>query len=444
MSLLAALVGGTVLLPDDASTQVLVRLRGVAYDSVASRPLAGAMITLDAVRTAFADESGVFAFDSVAPGPALIEMTHAVLDSMGLPGVARRIQVPAGDMAVTLAVPSFATLWRAACGDRQAPSDSGFVYGTVRSATDGAAVPGTDVELSWSDIRVQNIRSISGRRIRVETASDGNGEYSVCGVPLDEGMRLQARRSATASAALDLIPAGLRVVRRDLLLGPSDTTDARARGSIVGRVMREEGGPFVGATIVVDDASAGRSGADGRFTVAGVVAGTHQVEVLGIGAKPQLFAVDVIAGREVEVSAVLSRVTRLDEVRIVASPWQMRVVEGIEERKTKGFAHVFDSTFVNSRTSVGSAVQGLNGVNVQFGRGSNQYTITMRSPSGRPCTPLVRIDGYIADMERLQLIHPAEIAVLETYPRAASIPMELQQGVSACGMIVVWTKHVMP
>lgn len=442
--LVVALVGGMLCVAGVAPAQAPVRLRGVAYDSVASRPLAGAMITLDAVRTAFADDSGAFAFDSVAPGSVLIEMTHAVLDSMGLPGVAVRVRVADGAAPIIVAVPSFGTLWRAACGDRAAPRDSGFVYGTVRAATDGSTVPRTEVALSWSELRVRNVSDVSGRRIRSETESDANGEYSVCGVPLDEGMRLEARLAESASAALDIIPTGLRIIRRDLLLAPTDTANATARGTIVGTVLRAEGGPFEGATIVLDDVPAGRSGADGRFSITGVVVGTHQVEVLGVGAKPQIVVVDVLAGAQAVVAATLTRVTRLEEVRVVASPWQMRVVQGIEDRKRTGFSHFFDSTFVSKRISIGSAVHGLGGVNVQFGRFSNQFNIIMRTPGGRPCTPQVRIDGHLADMERLQLVNPSDVGVLETYPRASSVPQELQAGLSNCGMVVVWTKHVMP
>ena len=42
-----------------------------------------AFVTLNGIRSAFADSTGAFAFDSLAPGDHMLEMTHAVLDSMG-------------------------------------------------------------------------------------------------------------------------------------------------------------------------------------------------------------------------------------------------------------------------------------------------------------------------------------------------------------------------
>ncbi len=436
-------VAGSLGATREVGAQGTITLRGVAYDSVARRPLPGALVTLDGIRSTFSDEGGAFAFDSVESGDRLLEMTHAVLDSMGLPGVAMRLRVAAGGASVTIAVPSFATLWRAACGERPAPADSGFVYGAVRSGLDGREVPSAGVELTWSDIRVENIRQLSGRRYRVETESDANGEYGICGVPLDAGMRVQARSGALASAALDLLPTALRIMRRDLLLGPLDTT-SDARGSIVGTVSRSQGGPFEGATIVLDDVPQLRTGADGRFVLPSVLAGSRQVEVLGIGARPQLFSVDVVAGQEATIAAVLERVTTLDVVRITGSPWQVRMLEGIEQRKQAAFARFIDSTVTSRRSSMGTVFAGLNGLYVTLGRFSTQDNIMMRNPDGDPCVPNVRIDGVRSDMEMLREMHPAEIGVTEVYPRASSVPIELQVGVSNCGMIVVWTKRVMP
>lgn len=433
-----------LLLPTLARAQDAITLRGVAYDSIASRPLAGAMITLNSARTAFSDERGAFAFDSVAPGVLTLDMTHAVLDSMGLPGVAARIRVTEAAMTVTLAVPSFATLWRAACGARPAPTDSGFVYGTVRSARDGSDVSGAAIELSWSDLTVVNIRRITGKRYRSETETDANGEYSVCGVPLDASMRLQSKRADLASAMLDVAPTNLRVVRRDLLLGPVDTANTTARGTIRGTVQNGQGGPFEGATVVLDDQPQSRTGADGKFTLANVVAGTHQVEVLGIGAKPQLFVVDVLAQGMVEISAVLERVTTLDVVRVIGSPWQVRMIEAIEDRRKTGFARMIDSTDLRRRTSMGTVYAGISGVRVRPGRSSRDYTIEMTNGDGEPCTPNIRIDGIRADMEQLLAMDPPEVWLTEVYPRASSVPIELQGGVSYCGLIVVWTKRFMP
>jgi hypothetical protein len=364
---------------------------------------------------------------------------------MGLPGVAARVRIAATSPEVTLAVPSFATLWRAACGGSPVPRDSGFVYGSVRAGRDGTAVPGAELELSWSDLTVVNIRRVTGRRYRSQTESDANGEYSICGVPLDAGMRVQARRDDLASTMIDLQPTNLRVIRRDLLLAPTDTANATSRGRIAGTVSQAPGGgAFEGATIVLDDVAQARTGADGRFLLPNVIVGTHQVEVLGIGSKPQLFIVDVFDGAEAVITAALERVTTLDAVRVLGSPWQARMMEGIEARKKAAFARMIDSSEAVRKPSMGLMVSGINGVVVRPGRSSQDYTIEMRNGDGDPCTPNVRIDGIRSDIEMYLALGTHEIALIEVYPRAASVPIDLQGGVSYCGLIVVWTKRILP
>jgi hypothetical protein len=372
-------------------------------------------------------------------------MSHAVLDSMGLPGVTSRVRFDDARTAVTIAVPSFATLWRAACGDRPVPRDSAFLYGTVRAAANGDPVPGSSIALTWSAFQLRNQVDVAGRRIRSETESDANGEYSVCGVPQDEGLRLEASHEGLAGAAIDIIPGSVRIMRRDLLLGPADTTNSTARGTISGRVSLAEGGPFAGATIVLDDTPAGRTGPDGRFTLHNVVAGTHQVEVLGIGAKPQVFTVAVMARGTAEVAATLSRVTRLEEVRVIASPWQMRLLRAIEDRKRSGFAKFIDSTEAAKRLSTGMMVSTIAGVRaVPVGRSTQGYSITMLGPNGRPCQPTFLVDGIRVDIEQFLVLSVHEVGVTEVYTRAPSVPIELQRGISSCGMIVIWTKRSMP
>src|SRR5688572_9673379 len=132
----AAVTVGSFAAPH-LESQAPATLRGVAFDSVAMRPLAAAFVSLGGTQSTFSDSLGRFEFANTAAGTHLLEMTHARLDSMGLPGVSLRVRIDADVAPITIAVPSFATLWRAACGERMAPDDSGFVYGTIRRAGDG-------------------------------------------------------------------------------------------------------------------------------------------------------------------------------------------------------------------------------------------------------------------------------------------------------------------
>ena len=76
---------------------------------------------------------------------------HPILDSIGLSGLSAHATVSEATNEVKLAVPSFATLWRAACGNGTVPKDSGIVYGTIRDAARGTPVANAVVEIMWSE-----------------------------------------------------------------------------------------------------------------------------------------------------------------------------------------------------------------------------------------------------------------------------------------------------
>lgn len=117
-----------------------VPVRGIAFDSLNSAPLGNAFITMNGGgrnRSATADSSGRFTFDDVAPGVYVVSMQHASIDSLGFPGVSTRAIVTDGKQEILIALPSFASMWRSACGGTRAPADSGFLVGVVRHATPG-------------------------------------------------------------------------------------------------------------------------------------------------------------------------------------------------------------------------------------------------------------------------------------------------------------------
>lgn len=421
-------------------------LRGVAFDSVAMKPLPSAFVSLGGTQSTFSDSLGGFQFTDVAPGMHLLEMTHARLDSMGLPGVSLRVRVDAGLAPITIAIPSFATLWRAACGERLAPSDSGFVYGTIRRAGDGRVAPGAVVEVSWVDLSVDSAVRVSQKRYRAAIESDERGEFAVCGVPLDAGLRAGARLGTDASAELDLGGAALRVLRRDFLVGPTDTTAATPRGMIVGVALDAAGLPFAGASVVLDGGLPQRTLRNGRFAFAGVLPGTRQLEFFAIGVKPQVVIVDVIAGQRTEATARMERITTLGAVRITASHWQQRMINELADRMAKGHGQFRDATQLAGRASIQSAFAGLRGVQSveSIGRGSDVGGVWMGISKLRRCRATIYIDGYReTDATRLNMLRPQDIAMLEVYDPGNVAPYPFWTG-GDCGVIVIWTKDVMP
>jgi hypothetical protein len=135
-------------------------------------------------RSTVTDSRGRFSFDSVTPGKYSFVAYHAALDSIGFAGLSVRAVVTDGREPVRIAVPTFPTLWRLACGDVPAPSDSGFVYGSVRDAATHKAIAGATVSLTWVDISLDSARQVRQKRWRRQVTSDSTGSYGACGVPV--------------------------------------------------------------------------------------------------------------------------------------------------------------------------------------------------------------------------------------------------------------------
>src|ERR1041384_2483202 len=97
------LVAGTTLA---AQTPARVAVNGVAYDSLRSAPLAGALVGIAGTAQAgMADTAGRFHFAAVTPGTLTFTLQHDNLDSAGFSGLARKVVVTDGAAPVTIALP---------------------------------------------------------------------------------------------------------------------------------------------------------------------------------------------------------------------------------------------------------------------------------------------------------------------------------------------------
>ena len=423
-----------------ARAQRTVVVRGVAYDSVRGGPLPGAVISMAGdARTVRADGRGRFELDSVRPGPHTFSAQHAALDSLGFSGVTVRTTVSDGRDEIRIAGPSFATLWRSVCGTNRIPKDSGFVYGTVRDAATQRPAPNATVDLTWLDLRVDGGRRISQRHYRARTQSDTTGNYYICGVPRETGTRIRAATDSATSGLIDLASGSLRVQRRDLALGAVGDSGATQTGIVAGFVADSSGRPVVDARVIADGVAELRSGPDGRFIVRGVPVGTRQVEILAIGMTPVVTAVDVTPVDTASVLAQMRRVTLLDVVRVTASPQVRRLVRDLDERRSSGMGYVRDSSEIANHGTLSSVLFEFPTVQVSRKNVAGDFVVTLPGTGAARCLANVVIDGQKSDFDQLNFLRPADIAVMEVYPRRMSLPMQFMR-FDDCGAIIVWTK----
>src|SRR5918992_1225999 len=102
------------------------------------------------------------------------------------------------------------------------------------------------------------------------------------------------------------------------------------------------GAPVADARVIVNDTTEVRSQADGSFIIRDVPVGTRQVEILAIGMRPVVTAVDVLPNDTAAIALQLRKVTTLDVVRVTASRRGRLLVEEIEARRKTGVSYMMD------------------------------------------------------------------------------------------------------
>ena len=417
-----------------------VPVSGTAYDSLNRAPLAGALVTIvGTALTSRTDARGRFRFDSVPPGTHTFAAQHARLDTLGFSGISARATIGNEPGSVTIGLPSFSTLWHAACGVTRVPKDSGFVYGNVRDATTGAAVPNAAVHITWIDVGITKTKRVTQTRWRGQSTTNETGDFAICGIPADAGLRVIASTDSAASGVIDLPGRGARVQRRDLLLGPIQRDSvAPPGGTIVGAVMDSGGIPVPDARVIADGVPELRTDSAGRFAARSVPVGSRQVEVLAIGRSPVVTVVDVTPTDTATVFATMRRITTLDVVRVTAPAFMRRLVRDLEERRKSGAGYVHDSTDVGKHGTLFSAFFSIPSVRPER-TSTSEFLISLPANTGRCIANLV-IDGRRADYDEMTFLRPADVAAIEVYPRRMTAPMEYLRD-DNCGAVAVWTKR---
>jgi hypothetical protein len=391
-----------------------------------------------------ADSAGRFAFDSVAPGSYRITMQHDVLDSLGLSGVARTVDVAPGMSPVWLATPSVMTMWRRVCRG-EAPPDSGFVFGTVLDAATRKPVRNAPIVATWLDLRSTG-RGVNAKELRLESATIDDGSFVLCGVPLGVGIRLHSSRDSVVATSLDMILSRAAPVRRQDLsqADPSLTARSVVRGSVIA------GGKGVAnARVVVGTMPEVRTAANGQFIVVGVPAGTQQIEAQGIGFTPATQILNVGVGDTVFVSFNVDKPVTLDSVIVKGSVTRQATIAQFEDRRRRGSGYFRDSTQLGKYLSLEGAFATMASARTERrpGRGLTVVIGGSRARGIRQtagCEATVFIDRMRTDFEHLNAMRPSDLAAIEVY-RTNEMPMDLatQFGFNPFNRpcsIVAWTK----
>jgi len=450
-------------------------VRGVVFDSVASKPLAGAVVQLGATESSRApwtvttDTAGRYEIHDLPSGRYVVGFYHDALTVLGLDAPSRAVELGADrDVRVDLAVPSSVTIRALRCGAMK-PFRQGMLVGVVRDAVSRAAVDGAKVTIHWRAIALD---SADYRVVEEEARAsiEPDGALLACGLPVDAPLDLHV--VAPGHQPLDgpvvSVPVN-GIARLDLLL--VDSTLASGPAVIRGRAVHANGKAVASGRVAIATLGKDAPIQNGVFTIGGVPAGSWVTEARVIGAEPQRVLVTAADSGIVPATITVSDAPQmLDAVTVVGTPdRRLRVLDEILRRKRIGMG----TTFLPGHPALKSALftadvmreaRGFQykspteivGRVVQYGlraercRNVAVYVDDVRLP-----------DGF-ASLEDVAPI--SQVLAIETWPDIRLAPVQYRRGMmpgtaappsrtsraglsegdspwSVCALVLVWTKR---
>ena len=447
-------------------------VHGTVYDSIAGKPLVGALVQLVAAdtgasygHTAVSDSLGAYRFVDAPSGRFTLGFYHAVLDSLGLEPLLRTITVAAGGSArADLSTPSTARLRMAICGAPTPQNSGAVVMGFVRNATDRAPASGVTVIAEWLELSF-GAGGMNRRTPRRLATTRETGWFAICHVPSPGSMTLMATRGADSTATIQVEVSRSGFLRRELYLGAArvvatappprdstlkDSTALQVRrvhvgdGRLSGTVRAtSDGRPLAGAQISILDGPHTRSNARGEWTLTDAPLGTRLLEVRAVGYYPERRTVDIVDSVAPLRIALATFRSVLDTMKISATRTVDLNLLGFQERRRSSVGRFLTPRDIAVRqpfvtSEIFRSVPGL-----FLDRTMDaEEKVMMRGLFEDRCEPAIYINGQwmngLTSGDLDGFIRPNDIAGIEVY-MAGQVPAQFQPGLGGCGSLVFWT-----
>jgi hypothetical protein len=407
-------------------------VRGVVFDSLASEPLAGALVVaMPSGATTTTDSAGYFELLSDTLSTR-VTVYHEVLDRIGLGALV--VERPADRRRVfTIATPSLLTVWPQLCDSRRPlGARSVIVTGTARAADGRTRLAGAKILVQWPKPEY----ATGGPDLRSEeTFSDSLGNFLICGVEEFVDISFLALSQEMQSGVVT-VTSDIRPIRRvDLVLGAADQ-----RGIVRGLVRDNDGTPLANVQLALEGVVDPQvTGADGRFAFPDVPTGSRMLFVRAVGYQPVGQLVDVMTGDNPPLTIPFEKVVQIEGVTITERVNVSRERGEFEMRKRTGLGRTLDSTTIMKAPNLRAAIQMTQGINVEQGRrGTSEFVIRGR----RGCPAYVYLDGTLATIDDVNVLPPRNLAAIEFFASTALAPSRyIPIGGNDCAVVLFWTKN---
>ncbi|MCY3677853.1 MAG: TonB-dependent receptor plug domain-containing protein [Gemmatimonadetes bacterium] len=331
--------------------------------------------------------------------------------------------------ALLLAVAASATVFRASAQEAAEPSTV-TVTGTVVS--DATGDPIAEVIVLAEQLGLTFVTDAQGQFVFEEVP---RGVYAIDLIHKDYE-RLEGDLSIDQPGSFVLA------------MTPTSGPGAGFMTGVVGLVTDQASGDPI-ADVVVSVPLAGRvtrTGANGRFRVAEMVAGRQEIRFSHLGYVERTESVDIQMGRVTTVRVALDvNAIALDPIEVTVDRRDATLEDrGFYQREEDGWGYFVDREDLEARNPIEltDALNRFPGVRIVSDPGGGQRHLRIRS-FGDECLPVIFIDGVrmigrggysINDM-----VDPSVVAGVEVYRGVAGTPP--QYWVSSCGVVLIWLRR---
>ena len=440
-------------------------ISGSVMDSTSGKAIAGAYLAVDGTRLqAVSDASGRFNINGILPGRYALSVRTPSLDSLGA-AIQYPVVVTDGLAQPRIMVPNAEQVSLMLCGNQRV----GLIAGTVRLKGDSLP-PGTmTVSAEWSDTLArpgEGTLAAGEKRLRkISSRADAQGRFHVCGVPVKTALVVRVTGDSIIGAPVEAQVAEAPFARAELIAERHVTRTATLAGVVTGDNPRK---PLADVEVLLPALSlSGRSNSRGEFTIAGIPAGPHRVTVRSFGFNQFEATVAFAEQQTVHHEIFLTRVTKLDSLRIIAAA---NPIAGFEERRKLGAGQFVTRAQLERQESrrLSDIMSSLRATKIVSGSGNHAWLGNTRSPFGntatcflagsdlanmaKPCVCYATVflngvlvygrdekDEILFDVNSIPV---GSIESIEYYASAGVTPMQFTQSRSFdCGTLVIWTRR---
>ena len=234
-----------------------------------------------------------------------------------------------------------------------------------------------------------------------------------------------------------------------LAMTPTVGSEAGLITGIVGFVTDQVSGDPI-PEVVVNAPLTGRvarTGAEGRFSLAELSPGRHEVRFSHLGYAERTESIDVEMGSVTTVRVVLDvNAISLDPIEVAVDRRDATLEgRGFYQREEDGWGYFVDREDLEARNPIEltDALDRFPGVRVVYNpRGPGQRHLRLRN-FGETCSPTIYIDGIrmigLGGMSINDMVDPSVVAGVEMYRGVAGRPAEYWG--SSCGVVLIWLRR---